>query len=121
MKKRYFYYRGKKMCFFSCLHHEIIFYSAELFDSAFNFKLSWNIFMFLNVITNQASKEQGFNFIRGCHLFREQPLEKVYRSKVSGLQLYYKMNSFTGAFEDFGHILKKVGKIFRCALSLFRK
>ena len=33
-----FYCSGKKRCFFPSFRHEIIFYSAELFDCAFNFK-----------------------------------------------------------------------------------
>ena len=30
----------------------------------------------IRVITNQLSMEQGLNFTRSSHLFREQPLEK---------------------------------------------
>ena len=39
-EKTFFYNRGRKRRFFPCFHHEIIFYSAELFDCAFNFKFS---------------------------------------------------------------------------------
>ena len=55
---------------FPCFHLEIIFYSAELFDCALNFKFSYNIFIYPNIITNKTSKEQGFNCIRISYLFR---------------------------------------------------
>ena len=81
-----------------------------------------NIFIFLNINTNQTSKEHDLNFIRSSHLFQEQPqrslLEAYVGSKLSGLQLY-----FTGVFENFCHFfltsskkfikILKVGKIFR--------
>ena len=98
MKKHF--HRGKKRRFFPYFHYEIIFCCAELFECILNFKFCWNIFIFLNINTNQTSKEQDLNFIRSSHLFWEQPwrdlLEAYVRSKLSGLQLY-----FTGVFENF--------------------
>ena len=43
--------------------------------------ICWNIFMFLNINTNQTSKEQDLNFIRSSHFFGEQPLLEAYVSK----------------------------------------
>ena len=61
------------MSFFPLFHYEIIFYCAELFECVFNFKICWSIFIFLNINTNQASKEQDLNFIRSSYLFWELP------------------------------------------------
>ena len=43
---------------FPYFYHGIIFYGAELFDSAVNFKFYLNILIFLNINTNQTSKQQ---------------------------------------------------------------
>ena len=58
--------------FFCYFHYEIIFYCVELFKCTFNFKFCLNIFVSLNVNTNQTSKEQDLNFIRRSHIFWEQ-------------------------------------------------
>ena len=58
------YYGRKKQCFFCffCFfYHEIIFYSTELSECTINFKLYLNIFIFLNISTNQTSKEEYLN------------------------------------------------------------
>ena len=47
--------------FFPYFYHGIIFYSAELFYCTVNFKFYSNIFIFLNINTNQTSKEQYLN------------------------------------------------------------
>ena len=56
MKKIYFFHGRKKRRFFPYIHDEIIFCCAELFESAFNFKFCWNIFVFLNINTNLCKK-----------------------------------------------------------------
>ena len=61
MKKHYFLLWTKETAFFPYFYHGIIFYSAELFDCAVNFKFYLNIFIFLNINTNQISKEQYLN------------------------------------------------------------
>ena len=61
MRKHYFLLWTKETAFFPYFHHGIIFYSAELFDCAVNFKFYMNIFVFLNINTNQTSKQQYLN------------------------------------------------------------
>ena len=58
MRKHYFLLCMKKTAFFPYFYHGVIFYSTELFDCAVNFKFYLNIFIFLNINTNQTSKEQ---------------------------------------------------------------
>ena len=57
MKKHYFLFWTKETAFFPYFCHEIIFYSAELFDCAINFKFCLNIIIFLNINTTQTSKD----------------------------------------------------------------
>ena len=59
----------KETTLFSYFHNEIIFCCTELFECAFNFKFSWNIFIFLIINTNQTSKEQDLNFIESATYF----------------------------------------------------
>ena len=47
--------------FFPYFYHKVIFYSAELFDPAVNFKFYLDIFIFLRINTNQTSKKQYVN------------------------------------------------------------
>ena len=61
MRKHYFLLWTKETAFFPYFYHGIIFYSAELFDCAVNFKFYLNIFIFLNINTNQTSNEQYLN------------------------------------------------------------
>ena len=61
MRKHDFLLWAKEKAFFPYFYHEIIFYSAELFVCAVNFKFYLNIFIFLNINTNQTSKEQYSN------------------------------------------------------------
>ena len=51
----------KQAAFFPYFYHEIIFYSAELFDWTVNFKFYLNISTFLNLNTNQTTKDQYLN------------------------------------------------------------
>ena len=46
MKKHYFLLWTKKTAFFPYFYHGVVFYSAELFDCAVNFKFYTNIFIF---------------------------------------------------------------------------
>ena len=84
MKKHYFLLWTKETAFFPYFYHGIIFYSAELFDCAVNFKFYMNIFIFLNINTSQRSKEQ----------YKKQPLisgsavQRGFGSIVSGLQFH---------------------------------
>ena len=53
---------GERSSVFSLyLPMKFFFYKAELFICAVNFKVYFNIFIFLNINTNQASKEQYLN------------------------------------------------------------
>ena len=61
MKKHNFLLWMKETALFPYFYHGIIFYSTELFDCAVNFKFYLNIFIFLNINTNQTSKEQYLN------------------------------------------------------------
>ena len=61
MRKHYFILWTKEIAFFSYFYHGIIFYSTELFDYAVNFKFYPNVFIFLNINTNQTSKGQYLN------------------------------------------------------------
>ena len=61
MRKHDFLLWTKETAFFPNFYHGVIFYSAELFDCAVNFKFYLNIFILLNINTNQTSKEQYFN------------------------------------------------------------
>ena len=61
MRKHYFLLWMKETAFFPYFYHGIIFYNAELFDCAIKFKFYLNIFIFLNINTNQISKEQYLN------------------------------------------------------------
>ena len=57
MKKHYFLLRTKEAASFPYFHHDIFSASAEPFDCAVNFKFYLNVFIFLNINTNQTSKE----------------------------------------------------------------
>ena len=61
MRKHHFLLWTKETALFPYFCHGIIFYSVELFDCAVNFKFYLNIFIFLNINTNQTSKEQYLN------------------------------------------------------------
>ena len=61
MKKHFFLLWTKETVFFTYFYHGIIFNSTELFECAVNFKFYLSIFIFLNINTNQTSKEQYLN------------------------------------------------------------
>ena len=65
-EKTLFSIKDERNSFFSYFYHGIIFYSAELPDCEVNFKFYLNrfylnIFIFLNINTNQTSKDQYLN------------------------------------------------------------
>ena len=75
---------------FPCFYHEIVSYCAELVDCSFNFKFSENILIFsvfLNIDTNQTSKEQDLNFIRSRQLFCGQPERDVAEVKCQACKV----------------------------------
>ena len=57
------------------------------------------MFLFLNITTNQTSKEQDLNFKQPVILVAA--VELCSGSELSDQQLY-----FTGVFDDFGHIFR---------------
>ena len=59
--EKHFLLWTKETAIFPYFYYEIIFYSAELFDCAVNFKFYLNIFKFLNINTSETSKEQYLN------------------------------------------------------------
>ena len=109
-------------CYF---HYEIIFYCVELFECTCNFKLCQNISIFLDINTNQTSKEQDLNFLRSNHLFSEQPQKEVV--EVNCQAFNFTLRAFLRILVTFFRpVLKKftknlkVGKIFRCVTSLYQ-
>ena len=81
-KKKFFMEERKNAFFLIFTIFQIIFCCAELFECAFHFKFCKNFFTFLNINTNNTSKEQDFNFIRSNHLFWEQPEKGVLEAYV---------------------------------------
>ena len=130
---KFFLLWKKETEFFSYFSHESIFYSAELFVSAFNFNFCWTIFSFLNKNTNQKSKELDLNFIKSSYLFLEKPCRGVLEVNCQACN-FIKNELLYGRFREFwshfSKLVKKftkileVGKIFRRAKllsSFFRK
>ena len=101
MRKHYFLLWTKETAFFPYFYHGIIFYSAELFDCAVNFKFYLNIFIFLNINTSQTSK--AIIELRSSHLFWDQPYKEFLEVKCQACN-FTGVLSFTSVFEDFGHI-----------------
>ena len=100
MKNIIIYYGRKKKRFF-LFYHEIIFYSAELFDVAVNFYL--NIFDYvLNKNTNQNIKG-AICQLRSSYLFWNQPYREVLEVKCQTCH-FTGILSFAGVLEDFGYI-----------------
>ena len=117
--EKIFFHGGNKQLFFPYFHYKIILCSTGLFECTFNFKLCQNIFIFLNINTNQTSSkrilwEAATYFGRS---YRKCP-------GILCLEVNCQTCTFTGVFEDFGHIfltcfekiteILKVGKIFWC-------
>ena len=96
-----FYHGRKKQRFFLIFTNEIIFYSAELFVCAVNFKFYLNIFTFLNIKTNGI--KAAIVELRSSHLFWDQPYKGILQVKCQACN-FTGILSFTGDFEDFSHI-----------------
>ena len=95
MKKLCFLLGIKEIAFFSYFYHEIISYSAELFDCELNFKFFLDIF---------KSNIKGAIFGLGSsHVFRDQPYTEVLEVKYQSCN-FTSVLSFKGVFGDFGHI-----------------
>ena len=92
----------KETAFIPYFYYEITFYSTELFDFAVNFKFYVNIFIYLNINTNQTGKGAIFE-LRSSHFFRDQPYREILEVKCQACN-FTGVLSFTGVFEDFGHI-----------------
>ena len=91
MRKHFFLLWTKEILFFSYFYHGIIFYSAELFDSAVNFK------------HKHKSNIKGAMFeFRSSHLFQGQSYKEV-GVKCPACN-FTGVLSFTSVFEDLGHI-----------------
>ena len=56
-REKMFFYGGSKQLFFPYFHYEIIFCYTKLFECTFNFKFCQNIFIFLNINTNQTLRK----------------------------------------------------------------
>ena len=84
MRKHYFLLWMKKTAFSPYFYHGTIFCSAELFHCAANFKFYLNFFIFLNIITNQTSKEQYLNY----ETVKGSTIQRGFGRKVSGLQFH---------------------------------
>ena len=102
MKKHYFLLWTKETAFFPYFYHEIIFYSAELFVCAVNFKFYLNIYMFKH--TRKSNIKGAIFELSSSHLFRNQLYKEVLEVKCQACNFTCVL-SFTGVFEDFGHIL----------------
>ena len=103
MKKHYFLLWAKETAFFfPYFYHEIIFYSAELFDCAVNFKILFeHPYIFKH---KDKSNIKGAVFeLRSSHLFRDQPYKEVLEVKCQ-VSNFTGILSFLGVFENFGHI-----------------
>ena len=84
MKKHYFLLWTKETAtVFIYFYLEIIFCSGELFDYVVNFKFYLNIFIFLNLNTNQTSKEQYL--IKKLLLISGLTVQRYFGSKISAL------------------------------------
>ena len=84
MKKHYFLLWTKETAtVFPYFYLEIIFYSGEPFDYVVNFKFYLNIFIFLNLNTNQTSKEQYL--IKKLLLISGLTVQRYFGSKISAL------------------------------------
>ena len=98
MKKHFLLWR-KETSFFPYFYHTLIFYSAELFDSAVKSFKDLYLFKY-----KHKSNIRGAIFqLRSSHLFRDQPYKEVLEVKCQACN-FTGVLYFTGVFEDFGHI-----------------
>ena len=87
MKKHYFLLWTKETLCFPYFYCEIVFYSAELFHCGVNFKFYKNIFIFLNINTNQKHQRSNI-WIKKQPLISGSAVQRGFGSKVSGLQFH---------------------------------
>ena len=94
-EKHYFLLWTKETAFSPYFYHEIIFYSTELVDFAFNFKFYVNIVIFLNINTNQTSTEQYLNQ-EAVTYFLISRTKRFWRSSVRPAisQVFYPLHVF---------------------------
>ena len=85
-EKTYFLLWTKETAFFGYFYNEIIFYSAELFDCAVNFKFYLNIFIFLNI--TQIKHQKSNIWIKKQPLTSGSVVQRGFGSKVSRLQFH---------------------------------
>ena len=84
--RKHFLLWTKETAFFGYFYHGIIFYSAELFDCAVNFKFYLNIFIFLNM--TQIKHQKSNIWIKKQPLTSGSVVQRGFGSKVSGLQFH---------------------------------
>ena len=85
MKKHYFLLWTKETAFFPYFHHEIIFYSAELFDCAVNYIFQHK---------NKSNIEGAIFELRSSHLFRNQPCKEILEFKCQIALVFYPSRAF---------------------------
>ena len=118
------FFREERNVFFPLFfHYEIIFCCAELFECAFNFKFCWNIFIFLNINTNQTSKER-FEFYKKQPLILGAAVERCSWNvslEVNGQACNFTLRAFLRIMvTSFWTVLKNLLKFLKFAI-LFRK
>ena len=89
-EKTLFFIMDERNGVFPYFYHRIIFYRADLFDCAVNFKFHLNIFTFLKHKHKSSIKGAIFE-LRSSHLFWDQPYKGVLEVKCQacGSQLFY--------------------------------
>ena len=100
--EKIFFHGGNKQLFFPYFHYKIILCCTGLFECTFNFKFCQNIFIFLNINTNQTSSkrilwEAATYFGRS---YREVSWKLISRSKLSDLHLYRRFWGFWSHLSD---------------------
>ena len=102
-REKMFFYGGSKQLFFPYFHYEIIFCYTKLFECTFNFKFCQNIFIFLNINTNQTLRKIRILWEAATYFgrsYREVSWKLMCRSKLSDLQLYRHFWEFWSHLSD---------------------
>ena len=95
--EKIFFHGGNKELFFPYFHYEIIFCCTELFECTFNFKFCQNIFIFLNINTNQTLSKIWILWEAATYFgksYWEVSWKLMSTSKLSDLQLYRRFWGF---------------------------
>ena len=103
MKKHYFLLWKKETASFRYFYHEIIFYSAEVFDFSINSKFQWNIFEHFFWTWTQIKHQRSNIWIKKQPFISGSAVQRGFGSKVTGLQ-FHRCFILYWCFEDFGHI-----------------